>query len=567
MIHGERFFPEHVKMFPLPRTVLGDSQYLLLFGLSKKVFSAYPCQFALRLQHADTEVVPEDTTTQLVVGIQQISEAKSIVPPPEQNKGGKEAANNSTTSTSTPSSKSLDFNVSTEADTGDIVIDYSPTKPGVLQVTLDWVSVKVLPAPEEEVVADTQAIQEEVRGMLRETGKSKKDAKDVPFTTRYGTEIVKQITVVNETGEEGKEKEIEDRYEVCVKPLFGGSQHVEVVEGVRQSITSSGGKLTLDGVTINIPEGALSDTTEISAHKKISNSTTWKRGFATMSLKSPIVMLQPHSLQFAKPVTLTMSYVNNNRYPRPSLGRLTFLYWLDESASWDELPGGKFSSGTATMSINSFSCYAVGSKSMTDASLMPVNVVGTNKDKAEILNQSKTLYENILPPRCEVKFVGGHQLLCQFSLLKDKKKEDKHLYPPSSLGFQLTSHRMDTLYYYAMQGKVDILSCVSHSQDKAVYVRLKNKTSQYLAFMIHKGTVFEQQEWIGHQNVIVNKDVELEMRGLQETLWKVFVWEATDVWAPAKNDDMNITPFSLDKPEGIKTQNKLIQYLQSKLDD
>ena len=91
-------------------------------------------------------------------------------------------------------------------------------------------------------------------------------------------------------------------------------------------------------------------------------------------------------------------------------------------------------------------------------------------------------------------------------VLQDKRRDDKHIYPPASLGFYMDGCRKDGVHWHAVNKKIDILALQLNGADKELHFKVVNKTSQPLQFIFEKGIILEQTQSWGHQHVIVAKD-------------------------------------------------------------
>jgi hypothetical protein len=108
-----------------------------------------------------------------------------------------------------------------------------------------------------------------------------------------------------------------------------------------ERIGTNGGKVDVDGISLEVPRGALSSTVSITAH--------------VLPTTSASVQFSPEGLQFAKPATLTMSY---SKCQTPFVGVTVVYVQADTVAevmpSHDQ-PIRRF----VVAKINHFSSYAV----------------------------------------------------------------------------------------------------------------------------------------------------------------------------------------------------------------
>jgi len=579
--------PKPQEIIKLPRNVI-SSHYVALFGLKKQVYAGYPTSFTIRVEY--TENVDDIKSSNcLELNITHV-ETEELIP--------------------------LSFEL--DETTGDYIVSYHAPPHGSVNIKVELNQKKFIlppqPTPEEDKLPEikeaaaprgfvSKAIRDRMEKERKEKEKEDKEKEEKEKVEKELTDRSPKAGVPQGLGSPNYKKKAatgpvspssnalkkmftfaaasyateddpEDQFEHIISLLFGGPQIVEVLSGVMKSIGPEGGNIKLGDIDLDIPEGALDREVEISAHTKPCTSSIYKRGFNSVTMLSCTVTFTPYKVKFLKPCTLKMAYKSNSRWPKPSIGRLTILNWLSESTTWQEVEGGKFqnssTSATATIKIDITGVYGVASASITDASLMPVIVSFGNKQ--ELLAQSKFFYSNLLPGHDKFPLgIGGHMLLVQFSMLRDKPRDkedqrDRHLYPPVSLGFFMEGQKKDTVHHHAMHNTIDILSLTLDAADKVVYFKCVNKTSQNMSFLFEKGTILEQRTLFGHSHVIVAKDLQCSLRGLQEVLFKLNYFEMTDqLTMPAKSDDLNITPFTIDKAF-LGNEKKVLGYIRSKIE-
>eukprot|EP01012_Entosiphon_sulcatum_P040111 TRINITY_DN53757_c0_g1_i1.p2 TRINITY_DN53757_c0_g1~~TRINITY_DN53757_c0_g1_i1.p2 ORF type:complete len:591 (+),score=74.13 TRINITY_DN53757_c0_g1_i1:73-1845(+) len=558
-------------VIPLPKPILaGDDSPLpiTVFGLQKKIFAGYQTSFSMRFQASPQDM--SGVTHQLEVTI-TITETDSPVPQP------------------------VAVSYTLDAETGDYCIEYTPPAPGVVQILMELHTIKeiIITDHREEVVAPVvTAPRGRVFGALRHRQQSLTQQTanpqpptlppipQKPQTARTGSQpqnsprhallallpdVPKPSPPTGPTPAPPQSSHV--RRERSVTTILGGAQTVQVLDGVYETVGPEGGTVTIDGVALVIPPDALSQTIDMSLSKQPRTAYTWKRGFTTMTLKSCVAVLNPPGIVFAKPVTVQLAYANNNRYPRPAIGKLAFLLWQDEASAWQEIPGGTFSNGKAEIEATSFACIAVGSKTTTDASLLPVVIVFNTKP--ELLAQAKIFYQQLLPYPSLPKGLGGHLLLAQLSYLRDKKKDDKHLYPPASLGLYMEAHRPDSLFGLALNRKIDIISITGQSTEKSLFIRIRNRLSQPIRLSFLRGMVFEQVEWQNnpHQHLVISRDSGIDVKGLQDLTVNIGALDLSDALQAAKGEEMNVTPFVIEKPaENCKTQSRLWKHVSAHME-
>lgn len=115
------------------------------------------------------------------------------------------------------------------------------------------------------------------------------------------------------------------------------------------SIGKAGGTVSANDASVEIPAGALSAAIEIG----VAGSDVDVAPPDGYTLAGPAIAFTPHGTTFTKPVTLTLPYTSSSKL-------LTVLRLDDEQdTSWEEVAGGKFSGGSATLDVSGFSIYAV----------------------------------------------------------------------------------------------------------------------------------------------------------------------------------------------------------------
>jgi len=566
----------------LPRTVVSQN-YIALFGLKKQVYAGYPASFTIRVEYTEN-LDDKKCSNTLELNIRH-TETGDLIP----------------------------LSVHFDDTNGDYVVQFHAPNNGTVEVTVDLRVKKLIPPLVTEEVKKTEEPRQPVKANSFISGAMKARMAAKALKKKQAQELkLTEVEVVPAAPEEpsspvsltrselpapgsptsgsptrgrrdkssprlatapwkmefpSEDADFADdgnnKFQVSVFHLFGGVQPIEVLQGVVDTVGPEGGTIKLVDGELTIPEGALDKEVEISCHFKPCCASTYKRGFNSVTVRSGTLTLMPNDITFAKKCALTMQYRDNSRYPKPSIGRLCLLWWHDESSQWQELGGGKFSKGTAVVQIGTLGMYAVATAAIMDASLMPVVVNYANK--AELLSQARLSYSNLLPHQNLPPGIGGHMLLVQFSMLKDKRRDDKHIYPPASLGFYMDGCRKDGVHWHAVNKKIDILALQLNGADKELHFKVVNKTSQPLQFIFEKGIILEQTQSWGHQHVIVAKDQECKLRGLQEATYKLAYFDMTDMLVPpTKTDDMAITPFTIDKAF-LANEKKVYAYIASKL--
>lgn len=104
---------------------------------------------------------------------------------------------------------------------------------------------------------------------------------------------------------------------IPVTPVRWSSRHTNALRSVSGTIGYWGGSLSIPGsdFTIHFPVGALNENTTITIISDASGYVSYD--------------MQPHGLQFAKPVVVTQRLRNTEAYDTPVTGRLFGAYFPD----------------------------------------------------------------------------------------------------------------------------------------------------------------------------------------------------------------------------------------------
>lgn len=136
---------------------------------------------------------------------------------------------------------------------------------------------------------------------------------------------------------------------LCLAPSCSESTPADSPSPDPTSIGPDGGTVTGDDATVDVPEGALSDSTKIT----VAASDVEVAAPEGYELAGPAIAFTPHGLSFDDDVTLTLPYSS-------SADALAVLRLDDEDDdSWEMVAGGSFARGFATLDVNHFSIYVV----------------------------------------------------------------------------------------------------------------------------------------------------------------------------------------------------------------
>ena len=141
------------------------------------------------------------------------------------------------------------------------------------------------------------------------------------------------------------------------------------------SVTNEGGSFeTDDGVTIDVPAGALAQAVELT----VEESSSTPEGFEAAS---EVYEFGPRGLQFNEPVSISIPYESSGQ------GEVDF-FWsrLRDDSSFDALPVATFADGVATASVTHFSFGFVGvrTRPIADAGTSPADSGPPNTDMGPV---------------------------------------------------------------------------------------------------------------------------------------------------------------------------------------
>jgi hypothetical protein len=121
------------------------------------------------------------------------------------------------------------------------------------------------------------------------------------------------------------------------------------------TIGEQGGEAAVDGATLVVPEGALSDDTQIGVERLSASEAEEFLGLldAGLSAVSAVYVFTPHGSQFDEPVTITLEYTGN-------LTSLAVMRLDDEDdRTWQAVAGTEFARGEASFETTRFSLLVV----------------------------------------------------------------------------------------------------------------------------------------------------------------------------------------------------------------
>lgn len=157
-------------------------------------------------------------------------------------------------------------------------------------------------------------------------------------------------------------------------------------------------------------------------------------------------------------------------------------------------------------------------------------------------SQTQTLYPNLTEDNN--RFLGGVQLLAQFSHLRSVRDNTTAIYTPAALNMNYES-RTDSLYHAASTGQVEIESVIGdgHDSANAITMSINNPGQQPVRMVVPQGTMFEQQSWNGMQNLVVKEDVWIDIAPGQTGTFPLPAFCANNTGGSPRNNVMNLTPF------------------------
>jgi len=164
--------------------------------------------------------------------------------------------------------------------------------------------------------------------------------------------------------------------------------------GVTTTIGDQGGEVEVNGASLQVPEGALSEDTQIGVERLSGDAAADFRALlpADQALASPIYVFTPHGSQFEAPVTITLDY-------SPGSPNLSVLRLDDEQdQTWQVISEDvTFAGGEASFETTHFSLIVVtrqveavagGDAGVSDAAVDASNQPNSSVDAASPDQQS-----------------------------------------------------------------------------------------------------------------------------------------------------------------------------------
>ena len=159
----------------------------------------------------------------------------------------------------------------------------------------------------------------------------------------------------------------------------------------------------------------------------------------------------------------------------------------------------------------------------------------------------------------DVRNLGGTQLLAQFSHLRSERDNTTAIYSPAALNMSFES-RVDSVYHAARTGQIQIDSITGNGFDSAnaVQMELTNSSSSPVRIVVPRGTMFEQQNWNGNQNLVVKEDVWIDIQPGQSGTFPLPAFCANSSGGSPSDDPLNLTPFVFhDMGESFRDQDSM----------
>ena len=173
------------------------------------------------------------------------------------------------------------------------------------------------------------------------------------------------------------------------------------------------------------------------------------------------------------------------------------------------------------------------------------------------VEQAREVYPNLVVD--DNRFLGGAQLLAQFSHLRSARDNTTAIYSPAALNMAFDS-RTDSLYHAANNGRVEIQSIVGNGYDSSDAVRMDvhNPGPTAVRMVVPRGTMLEQQTWTGKQNLVVKEDVWIEIEPGQTGNFPLPAFCANSSGGSPNGEPLNLTPFVFnDMGESFRDQDSM----------
>jgi hypothetical protein len=171
--------------------------------------------------------------------------------------------------------------------------------------------------------------------------------------------------------------------------------------------------------------------------------------------------------------------------------------------------------------------------------------------------QARRVYPSLIVE--DAQNLGGTQLLAQFSHLRSARDNTTAIYSPAALNMTFES-RVDSVYHAARTGQIQIDSITGNGFNSAdaLQMEITNSSSNPVRIVVPQGTMFEQQNWNGNQNLVVKEDVWIDIQPGQSGTFPLPAFCANSSGGSPNRDPMNLTPFVFhDMGESFRDQQSM----------
>ena len=180
--------------------------------------------------------------------------------------------------------------------------------------------------------------------------------------------------------------------------------------------------------------------------------------------------------------------------------------------------------------------------------------------------QARRVYPSLVVE--DAQNLGGTQLLAQFSHLRSARDNTTAIYSPAALNMTFES-RVDSVYHAARTGQIQIDSITGNGFNSADAIQMKitNSSVNPVRIVVPQGTMFEQQNWNGNQNLVVKEDVWIDIQPGQSGTFPLPAFCANSSGGVPSSDPLNITPFVFhDMGESFRDQDSMWRTTDSRRD-
>ena len=171
--------------------------------------------------------------------------------------------------------------------------------------------------------------------------------------------------------------------------------------------------------------------------------------------------------------------------------------------------------------------------------------------------QARRVYPSLIVE--DAQNLGGTQLLAQFSHLRSARDNTTAIYSPAALNMTFES-RVDSVYHAARTGQIQIESITGNGFNSAdaIQMEITNSSVKPVRIVVPQGTMFEQQNWNGNQNLVVKEDVWIDIQPGQSGTFPLPAFCANSSGGVPSSDPLNITPFVFhDMGESFRDQDSM----------